>query len=334
VVVVTGDHGEGLGEHGITEHGFDLYPAQTKVPFIIRVPGLPPQRSRVPVGHVDLAPTIVNLTGQNPAGAGGGTEQTVEKGFLGQSLVGILGGAPAPEAGAVFQEVTSERGKKRALVTATHHLLWNWTPDDTTECYDRTRDPGETHDLWGRAGGDQASAAECRRLKAELQTMVSALSLPPGYAEKVAFGIIPPGAPDPQPAIRLDARLGDQIGIAGADVTPAEVARGGEVTVVTYFQVRKRLPPSWRLFFHLDGPGGFRNLDHVPVEGLLPTEQWRPGQRIRDRQRIAVAPYMPAGRYTLWIGVYRSGSSDRLPVSPRELTDGHDRLRVGTFVVR
>ncbi len=41
-VIVTGDHGEGFGEHGVTEHGFDLYTAQTRVPFIVRVPGLAP----------------------------------------------------------------------------------------------------------------------------------------------------------------------------------------------------------------------------------------------------------------------------------------------------
>src|SRR5581483_9156660 len=321
---------EGLGEHGITEHGFDLYPAQTKVPFIIRVPGLPAQRSRVPVGHVDLAPTIVNLTG---AGAGSAPGAQVEPGFLGESLVGILAGAPAEDGAerAVFQEVTSERGKKRALVTARWHLLWNWTPDDTTACYDRTRDPGDEHDLWGRPG---AADGDCRRLKAALRDMVSALSLPPGFAEKMAFGIIPPGAPDPAPAIHLGATLGDELAIPGADITPAEVARGGEVTVVTYFDVRKRLPPPWRLFFHLDGPGGFRNLDHVPVDGLLPAERWRPGQRIRDRQHIAIAPSMPPGRYTLSLGAYRSGSAARLPVAPRALTDGHDRLTLGTFVVR
>ena len=57
-VVLTGDHGEGFGEHGVTEHGFDLYPAQTKVPFIVRVPGIAPRRVRVPVGHVDIAPDV------------------------------------------------------------------------------------------------------------------------------------------------------------------------------------------------------------------------------------------------------------------------------------
>ncbi|MBC8131486.1 MAG: sulfatase, partial [Deltaproteobacteria bacterium] len=43
-VVVTGDHGEGFGEHGVTEHRFDLYAPQTKVPLIVRVPGLTPRR--------------------------------------------------------------------------------------------------------------------------------------------------------------------------------------------------------------------------------------------------------------------------------------------------
>jgi arylsulfatase A-like enzyme len=325
-VIVTGDHGEGFGEHGITEHGFDLYTAQTKVPFIIRVPGLPAQRLTAPVGHVDLAPTLVNLARGQP-----------EKSFLGRSLVPLLaGGAPEtrpasttqPAAGAVFQEVSSERGKKRALVTASHHLLWNWLPNDTTECYDRRADPQEVHDLWGRAAAD----GECIRLKRELQTLVSSLALPPGYAEKIARGIIPAGAPDPRPRIPLEARVGEQIRVIGADLAPAEVRPGGEVTVTIYFESRARLADRWRLFFHLDGPGGFRNLDHVPVEGLLPVESWRPGQRIRDVQRVVIPPSTPPGLYTLSMGAFRS--TERLRVTPARLTDGHDRLRVGTFVVR
>ena len=324
-IVVTGDHGEGLGEHGITEHGFDLYAPQTKVPFIIRVPGLPAQRRRTPAGHVDLAPTIVNLARGH-----------AEPSFLGRSLVTVLAGgepdgaadAQSGQPRAVFQEVSSERGKKRALVTATHHLIWNWTPDNTTECYDRRVDPGETHDLWGRGGGD----GECARLKIDLETLVSTLALPPGYAEKVARGILAPAAPDPHPPIALGADIGDQIRVIGAEIAPAEVARGGEVTVTIYFQSKQRLADRWRLFFHLDGPGGFRNLDHIPVDGLLPVERWRPGQRIRDVQRIFIPPTSPPGTYTFSVGAFRH--ADRLKVTPARLTDGQDRLRVGTFVVK
>ena len=327
MIVVTGDHGEGLGEHGITEHGFDLYAPQTKVPFIIHVPGLSAQRRTTPAGHVDLAPTILNLARGNP-----------EPTFLGRSLVPILAGAPdsaaaggAPgsaEGPVVFQEVSSERGKKRALVSATHHLLWNWLPDNTTECYDRRTDPAEAHDLWGRSGGE----GECVRLKHELETMVATLAMPPGYAEKMARGLIPAGAPDPVPAIALDADIGDRLHVIGADIAPASVARGGEVTVTVYFASKKRMADRWRLFFHLDGPGGFRNLDHIPVDGLLPVDRWRPGQRIRDVQQIFIPPSTPPGTYAFSVGAFRG--VERLKITPARLDDGKQRLKVGTFVVK
>jgi arylsulfatase A-like enzyme len=321
-IVVTGDHGEGMGEHGITEHGFDLYEPQTKVPMIVRVPGLPPQRSKLPVGHVDLAPTMVNL--------GRGHE---EKSFIGRSLVNELAGQHdvGPDEQPIFQEVSSERGKKRALVSASRHLLWNWIPGDTTECYDLGHDPSESHDLWGSGGQDPA----CADLKEKLKGLVSLLALPPGYAEKLARGLIPAGAPAPQPPVKLDAMINDQVRVLGYDLSPATLtaAVGGDVTVTYYFESKKRLADGWRMFFHLDGPGGsFRNLDHVPVDGLLPVESWHPGQRIRDQQVFAMPAGSTPGAYTLYLGAFKGGA--RLPVTPRTLTDGHDRVKLGTFVVR
>ncbi len=185
-VVLTGDHGEGFGEHGISEHGFDLYAAQTRVPFIVRVPGLPAQRARVSAGHIDIAPTLVNL-------ARGAPEPT----FFGRSLVPELGGARPDDESTrtVFQEVTSERGRKRALVTSTRHLIWNWIPNDTTECYDLVADPAETHDLWDR--GDAGGA--CRALKGELQRRVAGLALSRGAAETLSRGSPSGGAPPPRP---------------------------------------------------------------------------------------------------------------------------------------
>jgi choline-sulfatase len=317
-IVLTGDHGEGFGEHGVTEHGFDLYTAQTKVPFIVRVPGLPARRIRVPAGHIDIAPTLVNLA-----------RGRAEPSFIGRSLLPELSGPPVgdTETRAVFQEVTSERGKKRAFVTATRHLIWNETPSDTTECYDRTRDPAETRDVWDLAGD-----AACAGLSRDLKRLVAGLALPAGAAAKLADGVTPPGRVAPVPSQPLDGRLGDAIAVRGADQGAAEVRAGGSVEVSCYFEVARRPPPGWRLFFHLDGPGGTRNLDHVPVDGLMPLERWRPGQRIRDRQRIVVPPGTPPGVYTLYVGAFRGGA--RLPVGPPALSDGKDRLRVLSFTVR
>jgi arylsulfatase A-like enzyme len=317
-IVLTGDHGEGFGEHGVTEHGFDLYPAQTKVPFIVRVPGVAPRRVRAPVGHIDIAPTLVNL-------ARGRSEPS----FIGRSLVSDVTGPPAAdtETRAVFQEVTSERGKKRALVTATRHLVWNAVPADTTECYDRTNDPAEARDIWQGASSD----ATCVALSRELRRLVAGLALPPGAAEKLARGVSAPGARPPAPSHALSGALGDAIGVDGYDITPAAPRPGTTLEITTHFSVKRRPEPGWRLFFHLEGPGGFRNLDHVPVEGLMPLERWRMGQHIRDRQSVLIPPGSAPGSYTLYIGAFRAGQ--RLKVTPPEASDGKDRLRLVTFTV-
>jgi arylsulfatase A-like enzyme len=315
-IVLTGDHGEGFGEHGVTEHGFDLYTAQTRVPFIVRVPGVPPRRVRAPAGHIDIAPTLVNLA-----------RGKAEPSFIGRSLVPDLAASPDTAAAdtdtrAVFQEVTSERGKKRAFVTTRRHLIWNETPGDTTECYDRTTDPTEAHDIW-----DVAGDPVCVGLSRDLKRLVAGLAFPPGAAAKMAADVTPPGRPAPAPAHPLDATLGDGISVRGYDLTPGELRPGQTVEVVVTFAVKQRLGKGWRMFFHLDGPmGGGRNLDHVPVDGLMPLERWRPGQQIRDRFKIALPVGAPPGAYTLYLGAFHG--AERLPVAPAALSDGHDRLRV------
>jgi arylsulfatase A-like enzyme len=318
-VVLTGDHGEGFGEHGVTEHGFDLYPPQTKVPFIVRVPGVAPRRVRVPVGHIDIAPTLLNL-------ARGSSDPA----FFGRSLIQDVVGPPAPdtETRAVFQEVTSERGKKRALATTTRHLVWNAVPGDTTECYDRVRDPAEEHDIWQQ--GDDGSCAALARV---LKRLVAGLALPPDATEKYLQAVTAPGlAPPPPPAYAVQAALGDAVLVRGYDVNATTVAAGTTLDVRYHFAAGKPLAPGWRLFVHLEGPNGYRNLDHVPVDGLMPLERWRTGQIVRDRQRIPIPPSTPSGTYTVYIGAFRG--AERLPVTPASLSDGNDRLRLFSFVVR
>jgi arylsulfatase A-like enzyme/regulator of sirC expression with transglutaminase-like and TPR domain len=61
LVVVVADHGEGLHEHGETEHGFLLYQSTLQVPVLVRGPGIPASRVRQdPISLVDIAPTLTN----------------------------------------------------------------------------------------------------------------------------------------------------------------------------------------------------------------------------------------------------------------------------------
>jgi arylsulfatase A-like enzyme/Flp pilus assembly protein TadD len=63
LVVITGDHGEALGDHGEQTHGLFAYEATLKVPLIIIDPDQPPRRETSYVRHVDLVPTILHRLG-------------------------------------------------------------------------------------------------------------------------------------------------------------------------------------------------------------------------------------------------------------------------------
>jgi arylsulfatase A-like enzyme/Flp pilus assembly protein TadD len=63
VVVLTGDHGESLGEHGEETHGYFAYNSTLSIPLIICGPGLKPGQVDQTVVHTDLFPTICDLMG-------------------------------------------------------------------------------------------------------------------------------------------------------------------------------------------------------------------------------------------------------------------------------
>jgi arylsulfatase len=65
IVIVTADHGEGFGEHGVAYDHYGLYEEVVHVPLIIRAPGRLPAAQVVDelVGHIDLGPTLFGLLG-------------------------------------------------------------------------------------------------------------------------------------------------------------------------------------------------------------------------------------------------------------------------------
>ncbi|MGA2361933.1 MAG: sulfatase-like hydrolase/transferase [Candidatus Aminicenantales bacterium] len=63
VVVFTGDHGQSLGEHGETTHGYFAYNSTLWVPLIVSGPGVKPGRVEENVCHIDIFPTVCDLLG-------------------------------------------------------------------------------------------------------------------------------------------------------------------------------------------------------------------------------------------------------------------------------
>jgi arylsulfatase A-like enzyme len=277
VIVVTGDHGEGFGEHGVELHGYHLYAPQTKVPLIIRVPGLAPRRAATPAGHVDILPTLVDLAG------GAATPD-----MMGRSLVDVLAGADPPRT--IFQQLSYEGNHEmRAGVDARCHVIYNVSPDTSWEVYRIDRDPLETRDL---AGDDD----ECAETRGAVEKWYDAEEVPPGAGEALL-------AARPAIAAPLDADLGASVRLLAVDAPP-RVKPGDSIPLTWTFEARGTVAPGWKMFVHVEGPNkAFWNGDHRPAR---PFEWWRPGQYIRYTTTVVVPRNAAAGHYVVWAGMFEA----------------------------
>ncbi|HEV7919515.1 MAG TPA: sulfatase-like hydrolase/transferase, partial [Thermoanaerobaculia bacterium] len=65
LIILTSDHGEGLGDHGEDQHGILLYRETIHVPLLVKLPQSARHGETIaaPAAHIDLAPTIAQLMG-------------------------------------------------------------------------------------------------------------------------------------------------------------------------------------------------------------------------------------------------------------------------------
>lgn len=68
LVVIAGDHGEGLGQHGEAAHG-GTWDEQLHAPLLMRIPGEAPRRVDTLVTAIDVIPTLLGRLPASPLGA-------------------------------------------------------------------------------------------------------------------------------------------------------------------------------------------------------------------------------------------------------------------------
>jgi iduronate 2-sulfatase len=166
VVVLWGDHGWHLGDHGQwCKHS--NYEEAARIPFLVAAPGVsrPGTRTRALVESVDLFPSLAELAGL-PAPAG-------PRSLDGRSFVATLRDPQAPTKQAVFHCFPRNRPGVgnvigRAVRTARHRLVEWKAPGAAAstaeyELYDYVADPLETQNL---AASQPAVVAQLRQILA------------------------------------------------------------------------------------------------------------------------------------------------------------------------
>jgi tetratricopeptide (TPR) repeat protein len=143
LLVVTSDHGEGLGDHGEALHGYFTYESTLSVPLLFRGPGIRPgSQIEVTVGTVDLFPTVLDLLGLSPPP---GLPRP------GRSLAGaLLQEADAVEAPLYAESLVPRLHFGWSDLRVMREGRWKLIRAPRAELYDLVEDPGERRNLMGR----------------------------------------------------------------------------------------------------------------------------------------------------------------------------------------
>jgi arylsulfatase A-like enzyme len=142
VLIVSADHGEAFGEHGLTKHNQPLYEVMVHVPLLVEYAGVAPRTIDRHVSTMDIGPTVLDVFGVPTPGN-----------WMAESLVPVLKGKAAPSARPIFME----RRRERALVFSDGIKAMVRENPYTEQIYDLRRDPDEEEDLREELGkkGDE-----------------------------------------------------------------------------------------------------------------------------------------------------------------------------------
>jgi choline-sulfatase len=182
-IVVGGDHGEGLGDHGESQHGNLLYQPTVHVPLLIVGPGVKAGAIDTPVSTRRVYHTMMDWAGLGTTSSLRGSEQEI---VLGEAMKPLLDFGWQPQ-------VMTVEGRQKAILSGAK-----------TEIYDVVADPKETRDL-------ASSATVSRPVRAALREYpvpsTQPTPLPTNLSEEERKKLASLGyvASETKPAVRKDA---------------------------------------------------------------------------------------------------------------------------------
>ncbi|MBN2372422.1 tetratricopeptide repeat protein [bacterium] len=146
IVILVGDHGEGLGDHNEDTHTIFIYDATLRVPFIIRAPDLIKEGTNVNalVSTVDILPTVIDQFGLKPL-----------KGLAGKTLMPLMNGqAKQIHSQILCESLFPELNFGWSRLEGIRTPEWKYIYAPSQEIYQIIEDPGEKKNVFQKGSSD------------------------------------------------------------------------------------------------------------------------------------------------------------------------------------
>ena len=161
LIVVVGDHGEGLYDHREAQHSLLAYQSTLRVPLLMKMPGATmAMEFHAPVTLADVAPTLIDLcrldgSGEKPQGV---------------TLRPALEGGTLPPRPLYFEALGGSLIHGWSSIEGIREGRWKLIDSVKPELYDLERDPDETSNVFGV---EQERAGELEKELAELKLSIT-----------------------------------------------------------------------------------------------------------------------------------------------------------------
>ena len=131
----------------------------------------------------------------------------------------------------------------------------------------------------------------------------------------------------------VQAKFEGGLELLGSEVTPQTHERH-EVFITTWWKLPGPMPRDLYFFIHVTKEGFQTPADHIPGDWMYPADRWQAGEILEDRTLFQLPPMvMTPGWYSVYIGVYRRSTGERVTV-----VDGpphpDNRVLLGAFEAR
>jgi arylsulfatase A-like enzyme/Flp pilus assembly protein TadD len=279
LVIVTGDHGEALGDHGEQSHGLFAYEATLRVPLIIaevgsRGGGPTGEVSSVNARHIDILPTLLDAVGQTLPGDLPG------RSLLPRSERRTAGASPRPT---YFESMGPVLNRGWAPLAGVLLDRDKFIDVPIAERYDLSGDPAEMSNLAGRSPErDRMLVASLRAYNAPPPGERVA-EAPDAAARLRALGYVSGNVPakarytdadDPKRLVELDRAIHDAVSAFGA-------GRAGDAVGI-YQRVIDRRPDMAIAYRHV----AFIEAQRGNVSGAIDVLQRAVGRGVTDPRLV------------------------------------------------